>query len=139
MTLIDMLSKLELKLDSSGRFCLSWPITHGTDDLSTTKFRIIDGQLFDGYGRRWSEEEFREALRRAGRLPAQPIANGTNCVQCGRTLAGSQSRYCSPTCRTVWKREAMRERRGYRAHRHVCRDCGRSFKVGRPPKAAQTL
>jgi len=139
MKLLDILAILGITLDASGRFHLPWPITHGTDDLSTTKFRITDGQLFDGYGRRWSLEEFREALRRVGKLPTQPIADGTHCRQCGGVLAGHQTRFCSAACRTVWKREAMRERRGFKAHRHICRLCNKEFHIGRPYKVSQTL
>jgi hypothetical protein len=135
----EILAALGIIPDSSGRFNMSWPITHPAGGHLMTKFRFTEGQLFDNYNRRWTTEEFWEALRRAGQLPSSPAADGIHCRHCGADLTGSHTRFCSAACRTLWKREAMRERRGFKPHVHICRDCGRQFHVGRPPKAAQTL
>jgi len=78
----------------SGRFSLPLPFRHPSEPASipVTKFRILNGQLFDGFNHPWSSDEFKNALRGAGLLPAIREPDGQHCSQCGRKLRGMQQR-----------------------------------------------
>jgi hypothetical protein len=117
----------------NGRFLLPSAVRH--PDIPTaapvSKFYLRDGKLFDGFNHEWSGAEFEQALRTVGLLPAFREPDGEHCT-CGKKLRGMQKKFCSPGCATISKRETMRRKRNFKSHQHVCRDCGRIFKVGRP-------
>jgi hypothetical protein len=123
----------------SGRFFLESPIRRPGDPSGTPyqKFRIRDGQLFDGFNGSWTLSEFEQAVRTAGLLPDRPKPDGVHCCQCQSLLNSSQTKFCGEECAKLWKRQRTREKRGFRHHVHVCRDCGKKFRVGRPPVKEQ--
>jgi len=54
------------------------------------------------------------------------------CSQCKAKLTSRQKRFCCDECRKKWKRECMRKRRGFSDHQHVCMQCGKVIRIGRP-------